>query len=251
MNILRDDHIPANSGWGAEMTQGQVLRFTAMTIIDFVCLNKANPRERFDQARTKTLQFDNLDIGRGHPIQQIRHPDDDHPRGPSRRDRPPRPAIRHLQRTALRRRRRGRQDEPVPSRRRHPGARPWLLGESPKCPGQTLRGQARDIPSPLNLFQHVEIDARTGEIKHSAIRPAQPIQVDLRAEIDLIVAQRLPRLGRAQIWPGDRCDNLRALIADSGGARASSISVELAQARVRQCLTYVNTYNLVYRRPQF
>jgi uncharacterized protein YcgI (DUF1989 family) len=44
------------------------------------------------------------------------------------------------------------------------------------------------VPSPLNLFQHVDIDTATGQIKHSLNRPPRPIHVDLRAEMDLIVA---------------------------------------------------------------
>src|SRR5690606_17826154 len=44
------------------------------------------------------------------------------------------------------------------------------------------------IPSPLNVFQHVDIDTKSGDIKHSPNRPEKPIYVDLRAEMDLVVA---------------------------------------------------------------
>ena len=33
MEIISDEFVPANSGWGAPMKKGQVLRLTAKTII--------------------------------------------------------------------------------------------------------------------------------------------------------------------------------------------------------------------------
>ena len=44
------------------------------------------------------------------------------------------------------------------------------------------------IPSPLNVFQHVDIDTKSGQINHSPNRPKDPIHVDFRAEMDLAVA---------------------------------------------------------------
>jgi uncharacterized protein YcgI (DUF1989 family) len=44
------------------------------------------------------------------------------------------------------------------------------------------------IPSPLNVFQHVDIDTKTGKISHSPNRPENPIYVDFRAEMGLVVA---------------------------------------------------------------
>ena len=46
MKIIKDEFVPANSGWGAAMTKGQVLRLTAKTIIDFACINLKNLDER-------------------------------------------------------------------------------------------------------------------------------------------------------------------------------------------------------------
>ena len=57
MNIIEQADIAANTGWSGEMSKGQVLRITAETIVDFVCLNRENPRERFDQARTKVYNM--------------------------------------------------------------------------------------------------------------------------------------------------------------------------------------------------
>ena len=45
-----------------------------------------------------------------------------------------------------------------------------------------------DIPSPLNLFQNMEIDQRTGAMKRTRVRPATPVDVEFVAEMDLVVA---------------------------------------------------------------
>ena len=39
MNIVKQVTAPPNSGWASPMEKGQVLRLTAMTIIDFVAFN--------------------------------------------------------------------------------------------------------------------------------------------------------------------------------------------------------------------
>ena len=45
-----------------------------------------------------------------------------------------------------------------------------------------------DIPSPLNLFQTMKIDGTTGRMEHTTIRPKLGTYVDLKAEMDLLVA---------------------------------------------------------------
>ena len=45
-----------------------------------------------------------------------------------------------------------------------------------------------DIPSPLNLFQNMEIDPRTGAMTRTRIRPEAPLDIEFRAEMDLIIA---------------------------------------------------------------
>ena len=53
MNVIFEHTIPRNTGWTGEIGTGQVLRITATTTVDFILFDKANIRERFDQARTK------------------------------------------------------------------------------------------------------------------------------------------------------------------------------------------------------
>jgi uncharacterized protein YcgI (DUF1989 family) len=45
-----------------------------------------------------------------------------------------------------------------------------------------------DIPSPFNLNQHMIIDGKTGKMEHTQVRPPQGNYMDLRAEMDLLVA---------------------------------------------------------------
>jgi len=45
-----------------------------------------------------------------------------------------------------------------------------------------------DIPNPFNLNQHMKIDGVTGRMDHTTMRPKPGSYVDLRAEMDLLVA---------------------------------------------------------------
>ena len=188
MKIIRDDHVPANTGWGAAMEKGQVLRLTAMTIIDFVCLDRHDLSRRFDQARTKTHNRtlwistgDALVSKAGAAMMTII---DDGYAAIGRHDLQygmcsgPRYA---------RAREEGRLDQYGHG---HDIAVPdhgcWENLQSALVEPWGVRRE--DIPSPLNLIQHVEIDTATGEMGHTPVRPATPVPVDLRAEMDLVVA---------------------------------------------------------------
>ena len=187
MKIIRDDFVPANSGWGSELQKGQVLRLTAMTIIDFVCVSAHNLRERFDQALTKTNNGkiyistgDVLYSSFNNPMLTIV---EDSFAGTGHHDLQygtcsgPRFA-RAKQEGRLNQYHHG-HDIPIPDHgcweNLQHGLRHWDV-------------RPEEIPSPLNVFQHVEIDTTSGEIRHSPIRPARPISFQMRAEMDLIVA---------------------------------------------------------------
>jgi uncharacterized protein YcgI (DUF1989 family) len=45
-----------------------------------------------------------------------------------------------------------------------------------------------DIPSPFNLNQHMKIDGGTGKMEHTQVRPPEGNYMDIRAEMDLLVA---------------------------------------------------------------
>jgi uncharacterized protein YcgI (DUF1989 family) len=187
MNIISEDHVPANSGWGREMAKGQILRLTARTIIDFVCFNQHNLKERLDQARTKVYNMklwistdDVLYSKFNNPMMTIL---EDQFAGKGYHD---------LQYGTCsgprfaRAREEGRlgqynhgDDIPIPDHgcweNLQDGLKQWNVAPE-------------EIPSPLNVFQHVDIDTSTGDIKHSLQRPPEPIYVDFRAEMDLVVA---------------------------------------------------------------
>src|SRR5688500_8002926 len=54
--VVWEKDIPRNTGFVFDLKQGQSVRIRSQTIIDFVCVNRDNLRERFDQARTKANQ---------------------------------------------------------------------------------------------------------------------------------------------------------------------------------------------------
>ena len=56
MKALHDQTVRVNSGAAWEMKKGQRVRITFQSIVDFVVFNRDNLHERFDQARTKANQ---------------------------------------------------------------------------------------------------------------------------------------------------------------------------------------------------
>ena len=57
MKTILQNHVPYNTGWSAEMKQGQIIRITATTTVDFVFFKLQNLIERFDQPRTKVYNM--------------------------------------------------------------------------------------------------------------------------------------------------------------------------------------------------
>jgi len=56
MKALHDVTVRVNSGTAWEMKKGERIRITFQSIVDFVVFNRDNLQERFDQARTKANQ---------------------------------------------------------------------------------------------------------------------------------------------------------------------------------------------------
>ncbi len=184
---LWERQLPRNTGFAFDMKAGQSVRVTSQTIIDFVCFNRENLRERFDQARTKANQR-KVFISAGDLL------------------------ISKLNNTMMTiiedTFQEGHHDlqEGMCSRKRHELAaqrgiweatykRP--LSEMPPrgCTenlGNVLIAYdiaVEDIPSPFNIFQDMVIHQDTGELEHSPIRPAPPGgHVTLRAEMNLLAA---------------------------------------------------------------
>jgi uncharacterized protein YcgI (DUF1989 family) len=186
MKIVKDEVAPRNTGWSAEMRAGQLLRLTAMTIIDFVAFDRHNFADPFDQAPTKDANGC-IYLKRGHIVM-------------SRAGRPLMTVLADGFEGI------GTHDMQfgMCGRARHKrAAEEGRLGEYLHanvvipvhgCAENLTNACApwgipyENIPSPINLFQNMAIDQGTGRMARTQIRPEQPVPVDLRAEADLLVA---------------------------------------------------------------
>ncbi len=188
MRKLREETVPYNTGWAAELKRGQVVRIAGLSIVDFVAFDLHNLRERFDQARTKVYNG-TLFISAGHKLMSK--------------------ANHHLMTIVADTFREGTHDlqygmcsasrfqlaKKEGRLREHYG---HDVQEIPDhgCWENLSRAlepygiAPEDIPSPLNLFQTMKIDGTTGRMEHTTIRPrpGAGTYVDLRAERDLLVA---------------------------------------------------------------
>jgi uncharacterized protein YcgI (DUF1989 family) len=185
-NVLWTRDLPRNVGFAFDLKVTQSVRISSQTIIDFVCFNRENLRERFDQARTKANQR-KVFISTGDVLVS---------------------KLNNTMMTIIEDTfKEGHHDlqEGMCSRKRHELAakrgmweitygRP--LSEMPThgCT-ENLGGvlasydiALEDVPSPFNIFQHMIIHP-DGELEHSKLRPKPPgAHVRLRAEMDLLVA---------------------------------------------------------------
>jgi hypothetical protein len=185
--MLWERQLARNTGFAFDVKADQIVRVTAQSIIDFVCFNRDNLRERFDQARTKANQR-KVFVSTGDLL------------------------ISKLNNTMMTITEdtfnEGHHDlqEGMCSRKRHELAaqrgvwektygRP--LSEMPThgCTENLADVLApygiaiEDIPSPFNIFQDMIIHQDTGELEHSHIRPKPPgASVTLRAEMNLLAA---------------------------------------------------------------
>jgi uncharacterized protein YcgI (DUF1989 family) len=186
MKTLSQTHVPYNTGWAGELKKGQVIRITATTTVDFVCMKLQNLRERFDQARTKVYNM-KLFITTG---DKLMGRDNQHMMtivadGFTEGTHDLQKGMCSGYRFKLAQQE-GRLGEYYPRK----------ITEIPDhgCYENLSKALARygilpeDIPSPLNLNQHMKIDGATGKMEHTQVRPKPGNYTDLRAEMDLVVA---------------------------------------------------------------
>jgi uncharacterized protein YcgI (DUF1989 family) len=183
---LWNKSLPRNVGFTFELKQGQLVRITSQTIVDFVCFNQHNLRERFDQARTKANQRKVFITTGDSLISKLNNT-----------------MVTIVEDTF----KDGHHDlqEGMCSRKRHELAaargmweitygRPLTEMPTHGCTENLSNVLApfgvplEDIPSPFNIFQDMIIRP-DGELVHSHVRPAAPGGfILLRAEMDLLVA---------------------------------------------------------------
>lgn len=183
---LWERQMERNTGYAFDMEAGQCVRITSQTIIDFVCFNRDNLRERFDQARTKANQR-KIFLSTGDQLIS---------------------KLNNTMMTIVEDTFEGTHDlqEGMCSRKRHELAAAKGIWEKtygrplsempPRGCTENLGGvlapygiAVEDVPSPFNIFQHMIIHADTGELEHSRVRPKPPgAYVTMRAEMRLLAA---------------------------------------------------------------
>lgn len=181
--------VPSNTGWTTEVRAGQHIRVRGWTIVDFVVFDAHDLRHRFDQARTKTNQ-NTLYVTAGHVLYSKSNTvmmtiTEDTFEGTH--DLQKGMCSRSTHELALR-----------TGRMRESYLRDISLEELPDhgCWENLSRAlepygvAPEDIPSPLNIFQNMAIDATTGHMTNSRVRPPEDggAAVTFRAEIDCLVA---------------------------------------------------------------
>jgi uncharacterized protein YcgI (DUF1989 family) len=196
MQALHDETVRVNSGTAWEMKKGQRVRITFQSIVDFVVFKLDNLTERFDQARTKANQGkiyvttgDQLLSKLNNPMMTIT---EDSFKGThdlqygmcsawsytSRWNR------RHLSPWKELYTEAGitkRDDLPL-----------WGCYENIMTALQNYPIIPLDIPAPLNIGQHMELDSK-GRLKWALIDKHKELfdpapHIDLRAEMDLLCA---------------------------------------------------------------
>jgi uncharacterized protein YcgI (DUF1989 family) len=201
--VLQTEVVPKNSGRAYVVKKGQRLRIAGRSIVDFVAFNLRDLQERFDQARTKTNQVkifistgDTLFSKRNNPMLTIvedtfkegRH---DLQKGMCSRKRFEMVAEGSAKRIFAE----GvdinpQKPEEIPDHgcweNLSTAVKPWNIAPD-------------DVPSPFNIFQCMRINAETGIMYDTMIRPKNEAHVDLRAEMDCLVAvSACPESGRGQ-----------------------------------------------------
>jgi uncharacterized protein len=186
---IKEEHVPYNTGWSGELKKGQVIRLTATTTVDFVCLRKENLKERFDQARTKVyngkLFISTGDKLMGRNNQHMMTVLEDKAGGEVTHDLQKGMCSGYRFQLAKKEGRlreyyhRDYKDEDIPDHGCYENLSNALkpYGVDPE-----------DIPNPWNLNQHMIIDGKTGKMEHTTIRAKPGSYVDLRAEMNLVVA---------------------------------------------------------------
>ncbi len=197
------DVIPKNSGRSYIVRQGQHVRISGRTVLDFVAFNLHDLHERFDQARTKTNQAkvfistgDILYSKLNNPILTI--VEDTFVEGHH-----------DLQKGMCSRERFKLIAEGKAKRVFAEGVdlNPKTAADIPDhgCWVNLIDGlkdwpiPPEDIPSPFNIFQDMKIDPQTGALMDTTVRPAVQGHVEMRAEMDCLVAiSTCPQSGRGE-----------------------------------------------------
>jgi uncharacterized protein len=186
-----DAVVAANSGAAFEVGEGQVLTVHGQTIVDLVAFDLHDLTHRFDQGRTKA-NLGKIFVTSGDVLisklnkDMLRIVEDTFTQGHhdlqygmcsrerwlwSLRD-PSKSAAYYLREGTV-----GADDFPDHGCFENLSAALAPYGVAPV-----------DIPSPINLWQHMDMDCQTGVMRRSKLRPKEPARFGLLALMDCLVA---------------------------------------------------------------
>jgi uncharacterized protein YcgI (DUF1989 family) len=196
--------VPGNTGAGFEVLAGQTFTIRGTNIVDLVAFDLHDFSHRFDQARTKANQ-NTIYVSTGNYLISQRNREmlqivedefeghHDLQYGMCNPDR---------WRWAL--------EQGIASR-----TYSWdwdvTADDFPDhgCFENVMQGlegypiRARDVPAPFNIFQHMDLDAETGALRHTRVRPKHPARVSLLAVIDCLISISVcPDLMISKTGPG-------------------------------------------------
>ena len=201
MEVVSESIIRKNSGMAFVVKRGQIIRVTGESTADFVVFNLRNVSERFDQARTKVDQgkiyvstgdvliskFNNVMMTIVKDTYEGTH---DMEKGMCSASFYRKWGEKIFEIYGGTWRKLGRKRGAAP---RHGcwenlarALKPWKVSKE-------------DIPSPINIFQTMVINAGTGSMRYAMLRPKPGTHVDLRAEMDCLVGiSACPEGGRGK-----------------------------------------------------
>ena len=208
--VISEDVIPKNTGKAFIVKRGETIRVVGESTADFVVFNLNDLKERFDQARTKVDQgkiyvstgdvliskFNNVmmtiieDTYEGaHDLQKGMCSTSFYEKWGDK--------VFEIYGAAWKRlgRRKGAAPDHGCWENLTEALKPWNI--SPE-----------DVPSPLNVFQTMIINGKTGTVRYSTKRPKPGSHMDLRAEMDCLV-------GISACPEGGRGKDLKVVIYES------------------------------------
>ena len=234
MKIISESIIKSNTGKTFEVKKGQIIRVIGESTADYVVFNLREVKERFDQARTKVDQgkiyvtTGDVLISKYNNVMQTIVKDTY--RGTHDMEK-------GMCSTSFYKKwgdeifkiyggvwkRLGRKKVVAPKH----GC--WEnLAQALKPYGV----QKEDVPSPLNVFQTMVINAKTGSMRYSMTRPRPGGDtMDLRCEMDCLVGiSACPEGGRGKDLKSDDLQKLMRIIFDSGQRKSPLILFQRGKA---------------------
>ena len=201
MRVIQETVIPSNTGKAFPIKKSQVMRITGQSTADFVVFNLNDVRERFDQARTKVDQgkiyvstgdvliskFNSVMMTIVKDTYQGTH---DMEKGMCSTSFYRKWGDKIFKIYGGTWKKLGRKRGAAPKHgcweNLAKALKPWKV-------------RKEDVPSPLNIFQTMVINAKTGSMRYAMTRPKPGTHIDLRAEMDCLVGiSACPEGGRGK-----------------------------------------------------